>query len=280
MVARNDFMCVVDESSRLKNNKSVTTKTLLILAEYFRYRLVLSGTPMPNSELELWGQISFVRPDLLPRSFYAFRNTYAHLERNGQRMVMSGQYMSRYEMSEILSKGWKYAISPENRQKLMDEISPVTHWVKKHEALDLPEKVDEVREVALSAKEWLAYEEMRDYLITEIEGTEITAQVALAKLMKLRQATSGFFYSETGDVVEIGKSSKLSELEEVLDELGSQQVIIWVQFHHEVETVTRLLIDKYGTNSVATLYSETLNRDSSINKFKNGEVRYLSLIHI
>lgn len=275
LIMGSQFMCVLDESSRLKNNKSITTKTLLALADCFCYRVIASGTPMPNSELELWGQIHFVRPYLLPNSFYAFRNTYFHFERNGQTMSAPGRYVTRYEMREILSKGWKYAITLESRRRLMGEISPVTHWVKKHEALDLPEKVDEIREMELSAKEQTAYDEMRDFLITEIEGTEIAAQVALTKLMKLRQATSGFFYSGTGDAVEIGKSSKLKELDEILEELGEQPVIIWVQFHHEVHVIEKLIVDKYGRDQVVTLYSDTKDRDDSINRFKNGNVQYL-----
>ena len=275
LIQTHNFMCVLDESSRLKNNKSVTTKTLLHLAEEFKYRVIASGTPMPNSELELWGQIRFIHPDALHSSFYGFRNTYFHLERNGRVMQMSGQYMTRDAMREILSSGWKYVISLENRRRLMDEIKPFTHWVKKKDALDLPEKVDEVREVVLNAKEQKAYDEMKDFLVTEIEGTEIAVQVALAKLMKLRQATAGFFYSETGKAVEIGNATKIKELEEILEELGDQQVIIWVQFHQEVEKIERLISEKYGADKVVTLYSETKDKDGSINKFKNNEARYL-----
>ncbi|HRZ15787.1 MAG TPA: DEAD/DEAH box helicase [Candidatus Omnitrophota bacterium] len=271
----NSFMCVLDESSRLKNNKSVTTKTLLELTEYFRYRIIASGTPMPNSEAELWGQIRFVSPYLLHKSFYAFRNSYFHLERYGERKYLNGQFVSKHEMREILSQGWKYTITAENRRRLMEEVSPVTHWVKKSEALDLPEKIDEVREVELSAKEWTAYEEMRDFLITEIEGHEIAAQVVLAKLMKLRQATSGFFYSESGEAVPIDRPSKLKELEEILEELGNQQVIIWVQFHEEVRVIEKMISEKYGADQVTTLYSGTKDRDESINRFKSGSVRYL-----
>jgi SNF2 family DNA or RNA helicase len=274
-IQSHNCMCVLDESSRLKNNKSVTTKTLLRLAEDFKYRIIASGTPMPNSELELWGQVRFIRPDVLHSSFYAFRNTYFHLERNGRAMRMSGQYMTKETMREILSSGWRYVISLENRKRLMDEINPFTHWVKKKDALDLPEKVDEVREIILNAKEQKAYDEMKDFLVTEIEGTEIAVQVALAKLMKLRQATAGFFYSETGEVVEIGNATKLKELEEILEELGDQPVIIWVQFHQEVEAIHRLISQKYGADKVATLYSKTKDKDGSINKFKTNQVRYL-----
>jgi len=275
LIRTHNFMCVLDESSRLKNNKSITTKTLLELADDFRYRIVASGTPMPNSELELWGQVRFIQPDVLPTSFYAFRNIYFHLERYGQVMHLTGQYVSRDQMREYLSSGWKYVISPESRRRLMQEIKPFTDWVKKEEALDLPEKIDEVREVELNAKEQKAYDEMRDFLITEIEGEEITAQVALAKLMKLRQATAGFFYSETGEAVEIGHATKLKELEEILEELGPQPVIIWVQFHHEVRVIEKMISEKYGADQVATLYSETKDKEDSINRFKNSQVRYL-----
>jgi SNF2 family DNA or RNA helicase len=268
-------MCVLDESSRLKNNKSITTKTLLNLAEYFKYRIIASGTPMPNSELELWGQVNFIQPWALLQSFYAFRNTYFHLERNGRVMHMNGQYLSRDEMRKYLSTGWKYTITPESRYQLMSVIKPFAHWVKKQDALDLPEKIDQIREVILNAKEQKAYDEMEEYLITEIEGTEITAQVALAKLMKLRQATAGFFYSSTGEVAEIGTATKLKELEEILEELGHQPVIIWVQFHHEVRVIEKLIAEKYGADQVATLYAETKDKDDSINRFKNSQVRYL-----
>lgn len=275
LVRSYDFMCVIDESSRLKNNKSLTTKTLLGLSEYFRYRIIASGTPMPNSELELWGQINFVHPYILHNSFYAFRNTYFHLERNGKTMFMQGQYMTRERMRDILSRGWKYTITLQNRQKIMDIIKPFTHWVKKEEAVDLPEKVDEVREVVLNARERKAYDEMKRDLITEIKGKEITAQVTLAKLMKLRQATSGFFYDEDGRVVEIGRSSKLKELEEILEELGPQQVIVWVEFHHEVRVIQKLISEKYGQDRVATLYADTKDKEDSIFKFKTNQVQYL-----
>ena len=275
LISDYEFMCVLDESSRLKNHKSVTTKTLLNLVDAFEYRMIASGTPMPNSELELWGQINFIQPFMLHKSFYAFRNSHFHLERNGQVMHLRGRFITRDEMREILSSGWRYVISSDQRRQLMDRIKPFTHWVKKEEALDLPEKVEEAREIVLSQKEQKAYDEMEEFLITEIEGTEIAVQAALAKLMKLRQATAGFFYSETGESVEIGRATKLKELEDILDELGPQPVIIWIQFHHEVRAVQKLITDKYGAGKAVTLYSETKDKEDSISKFQSGQAQYL-----
>ncbi len=272
LIKTHQFMCILDESSRLKNNKSKTTKTLLSLAEYFKYRIIASGTPMPNSELELWGQINFIQPETFHKSFYAFRNTYFHLERNGM-IRMGNRYMSKDELRGIFSEGWKYAITDESREALMNEIKPITHWVKKEEALDLPEKIDELRDVTLTPQERRAYKEMENMLITEIDGIEVTAQIALTKLMKLRQVTSGFLYSEKGESLPIGKSSKVKELGNVLEELGKQQVIIWVQFKHEVQVIERLIREKFG--SVTTLYSGTKDREEAIRQFQQNEVQYL-----
>ncbi len=267
-----DFMCVLDESSRLKNNKSITTKTLLDLSEHFRFRIIASGTPMPNSEMELWGQMSFLAKGVLHRSFYGFRNTFFHLERGSQKLF--GQNLSPNVMRQLMMQGWKYGITSENRQSLMSIIKPYAHWVKKEDALDLPEKINEIREAVLDNKEKKAYNEMKKNLLVEIGETTIIAQTALTKLMKLRQATSGFFYNAERAAVETGRS-KLNVLKELLEELGNKQVIIWIEFKYEAASLQKELASKYGQDQVESLYSETLDKDSVIKRFQEGGCRFL-----
>ena len=274
MIARYPFMCVLDESSRLKNNKSMTTKALIGLAPLLRHRLILSGTPMPNSELELWGQVRFVQPEAFDKSFYQFRNKFFHLERMGEQMLTQGKIVTRMMMRQIMMQGWKYTITDFNRKHLMHKIAPFTHWMKKKDALELPEKVDQYREISLSGPEIAAYREMKDYLVTEIGGQMIAAQVALTKMMKLRQVTSGFMYDEGHQARQIG-NSKLNELEDVLEELGDQQVLIFAQFHFEIDSIKALIAKKYGADQVATLYAETEDREDSISRFQKNQVKCL-----
>lgn len=274
-ILRQPTMGALDESSRLKNNKSLTTKLLLDLAPYFKNRLVLSGTPCPNSETELWAQIKFVNQTILPNSFYAFRNIFFHLERNGQ--VQHGGSYSGMALRELFSRGWKYSITAQNREKLMRQIAIVCDWVKKEDALDLPEKIDEFRLVTLGAKEQKAYNEMKRHFIAEIEqesgvAKQVWVNVALAKTMKLRQCTGGFMYDEKKAAVPLG-DTKLKELYAVLEELGPKQAIIWAQFHHEIEML------EYRINrdiaAADTLYANTADKEKSIRDFQNGEIRYL-----
>lgn len=283
LLAAYPFMLVVDESSRLKSHNSATTKALLKLAPYARHRIIASGTPAPNSELEFWAQANFVAPGTYPASFFQFRNTYFHLGRGAQVMATQGRVMTRAVMQDIFRSGWKYDITPANRAALLKRLEPFAHWVKKEEALDLPEKIDEVRSVRLNPNERKAYNAMRQHLVAEIktgrklagqvETETITAEVALAKLMKLRQATSGFMYTESHDALRPGRSSKMRELADVLEELGSQQVIIWVQFHEEVDAITAAL--RAEGKTYTTLYAGTDDREASIKAFQQGEAQYL-----
>src|SRR3989338_2418144 len=263
-----NFMCVLDESQKLRNHKSIISKTMMDLSGYFKHRIILSGSPMPNSEMEIYTQISFLDKSILPKSFYEFRNIYFQFERNGK--TITGQTYSRQALRELLMRGWKYTITPTNREKLMKQIAPICHWVKKEDVLpNLPEQVFEIRDVFLSDGELSCYKNMRRDLIAEIAGKEIVAQVAIAKIQKLRQATRGFMYDESGNSHEIGQS-KFNILLEILEELGNQQVIIVCQYRHEIKKIEEYLKDK-----CVTLYSETDDKDLAIKKFKTNEAKYL-----
>ena len=279
-------MAVLDESSKIKNHSAITTKHLLAIRSLFDLRVVMSGTPAPNDESEYWAQLEFVRPGLLWGSFNKFRRTYFYLRgRNGQAINTQGMVLSRQVMSDLYSKqGAEYAITDDSRRKLFETIGPWIHAAKKEECLDLPEQVDEVRLVQMGQRQKVAYNQMKRHLVAEIEGQDVVAQVALAKLMKLREITSGFAISENQEIVET-ECPKLTELEEILDELGDRQVIIWGNFTYEIEKIKDALerrtnaqnLDRGDgeSNGVVTLFGGTKDREKSINDFINGKARYL-----
>jgi len=255
-------MVVLDESSKIRNPKARITKTLLHNRDNFKYRIVMSGTPAPNSPEEYWSQIKFIS-NVLPDSFYRFRNLYMKLDRNGQ----EAGYVHPMKLGEMFRKGFKYVLKDQDR--FMNEIRPVCFWAKKSECLDLPDEVDVVREVTLSPAQMRVYKDMQRHMVAEI-GNQITvATVALTKLMRLRQLSAGFAVDTMGEIAELSDNAKLNELLSVLEELGDKQVIIWIQFKKEVEVISRHL------KSFVTLYSETKDRDKAIEEFKSGKAQYL-----
>lgn len=265
-------LLVIDESSKMKNHKAKTTKTILQLRHHARYRIVMSGSPAPNSPQEYWAQMLFLNDYVFNKSFFAFRNNYFHLARNGQVMSLHGQVMTRDLMRSIMQKGFKYEITQESLKRLMLRIEPFVFRARKEDCLDLPEQLDEVRRVELTGEQARVYKEMKRDLIAEFKGSFVTAPVALTRLIKLRELAAGFAIDTDGKTVDIGESAKLTELDAVLDELGSQQVIIWCNFHWENEKIQELLAAKGKTFS--TLYAGTKDKDESIQFFKAGVSQY------
>ena len=66
---------IVDESHRLQDPNSKTTIALMHLLKSSRHCIMMSGTPMPNCQKNLFPQLHILRPDLFP-SWLQFRDRY------------------------------------------------------------------------------------------------------------------------------------------------------------------------------------------------------------
>jgi SNF2 family DNA or RNA helicase len=64
---------ILDESQAIKNPSSYITKAVMQLNT--RHRLVLTGTPLENSTMDLWSQMTFINPGLLGTQHF-FRNEF------------------------------------------------------------------------------------------------------------------------------------------------------------------------------------------------------------
>jgi len=266
-IAERRFQVVVlDESSRIKSYRSQTTKAGLALAGFrlrgspYRCptpavrRYALSATPAPNTPEEWWPQIAFVcGPEQMPFStnFYCFRAAFFHRVPLG----LTGQALWRFRES----------MRPEFEAKL----KPWVDVVRKRDALDLPEQIHQVRDVTLSEAEQRTYDDFRRDLVLRFKDVEILGDSVLKEIMKLRQLTSGFCYTDTG-AVRIG-DSKLRELLSLLEEIGKDEsVIVWSVFSEEKEQILAAL----GKRAVA-LYGKTKDREAVIDDFTTGRAKVL-----
>jgi SNF2 family DNA or RNA helicase len=268
MVKAGDFLCCADESSRASNPKAITTRNLLLLKDHFRSRICLSGTPCSQSDIQWWPQITFLKSGILHESFYGFKNTYFHLQRGRAVLPLGGQTKDIY--SNLFSKGWKLSITPDRRSRLFDRLRSIVIWRDIDSCLDLPPEVDEFRKVEMEEDQARAYKQMKAACVAEISGHAIIAQVALTKLMKLRQITSGFAHSPDGNAIRLPVNPKLNELKELLEELGNEQAIIFVNFKAEVADIKSVL----GEEAVV-LDGDTHDKAGTIEAFRNGKSRYL-----
>lgn len=243
-------MVMVDESSKIKDFRSQITKTIIGYTDLVSFVYLFSGTPAPNNELEYWPQMRVVNPALLGRSYYSFRNKFCYSSGFG---------------------GYTWKMNPAKKEEFLEKIGLRSRVIRKEDVLDLPERTFNVRSVYLSSTERQAYREMEKDLITELDGVKILAVSAAVKIMKLREATSGFMIGEDGEIKKTGES-KFKELVNLLDEIGNHQVIIWNHFHYEGDVLERTLKSAHRIDG--TVHSQMV-KDQRVRDFMEGKVQYL-----
>jgi SNF2 family DNA or RNA helicase len=263
---------IVDESSKIKNPKSQITKLVLALSGFnlrgssyqsdwiVPHRYCLSGTPAPNSELEYWPQVKCVTGPGnkgFNDNFYAFRNRYFRNIFQGK-MTQAQKWLLKRTLED----------NRDAKTDLITCMAPWVHVVRKEDALDLPDKVAEVRSIDLSKTEQDAYDQMEADCVLRFADEDVLAVNAISEIMKLRQLTSGFCYGEQGSY-RTG-SSKAEAMAEVLEEIGSHQVIIWANFIEETNFIRAALGDE-----CRAVYGGCDDRDAAILAFKSGEAKYL-----
>jgi SNF2 family DNA or RNA helicase len=210
---------VLDEAHRIKNRTSKQAKATVKIGAWARRRYLLTGTPMPNSPLELFNQIKFLDPLILGTSYYGFRDRYA---------VMGG-----YQGYQVV--GWK------NLDELANRISKISYSVKKKDCLDLPDKVYKEYRLPMSEMQGKTYRQMAETLVAEVDGKTITVDVILAKLTKLRQITAGFLYADDASL-RFKVNPKLIKLLEILEDIiTDHKVVIWTVFDEEVKMIEEML---------------------------------------
>lgn len=173
-------LLVLDESSAVKNHRADQTKAVIQIRRRCGRVVLLNGTPIANSPLDMFAQGLVMDPDILGcPSYLYFRSKYA-----------------------VLKPGASYAqiIGWQNLEDMTRRFAPHVIRRLKQDCIDLPPKLPPIiLDVTLSETEWKIYKEMRDQMITWLADNAVsTSAQAAVKTLRLAQITSGFL----GGVVE------------------------------------------------------------------------------
>lgn len=262
-VKRHDCLVVVDESSRIKNADAARTKKTIRCGDSADYRMILTGTPITQGLIDLFGQFRFLGEHIIGlKSFFVFRNMYC---------IMGG-----FQGKKVLGY--------QREEELMDRLAPYVYQVKKEECLDLPDKVYRKLEVLPTKEQVLAMKELKDFFETEQNGDILTVSTVLDRMTRFQQILGGNFpfATEEGtfDVKPIeGKNPKMDAMLEDIEDLPKDaKVIIWARFRPEIDQISKRLRELYGEGSVIEYHggvSES-ERKASIPRFqdKSHESRF------
>lgn len=237
------FMCVVDESSRIKNWKAARTKTVCKVGGWAEFRLILTGTPVTQGLEDLFGQFLFLNAKIIDcKNYFVFRNKYC---------VMGG-----FQGKQIL--GYQF------KEDLLNKIAPFTDYVTKEQCLDLPEQVyPEPISVKPTDEQKRVMKQMKQEYLMEDQGREITVSTVLERTLRYQQVIGGTFPYEEADgtyktVPISGNNPKLdATLEYIGDIPDNAKVIVWARFVPEIGYLIEALRETYGESSTVGFYGAT-----------------------
>lgn len=226
-------MVVVDESHKIKGVRSNASMLLARVTDYVKRRVILTGTVMPHSPLDVFAQWRFLEP-------YAFGHTLASGE--VRRATASG-FRGRF----AIMGGWmgKEVIGYTNLDVMQNIMSKNAIVARKEEALDLPKTTTVTVPVLLSAAEKQAYKDMADNLVINLPQMTATANNRLTQMLRLRQITSGYVPDDMGQMRQVGKSKVDTITSLVHDSLtGEKRIVIFAYFTDEIALLTTSLARK------------------------------------
>lgn len=206
-------LLIIDESTKLKSHKSQRSKILRTQIPPVKRRWALTGTPTPNSIMDLWNQIRHLDDgERLGRSFDQFKKTFFH----------PTDYM-----------GYNWDANPGTEERVQEKISDITITLRSSDWLtDVPDAAIEDVEIIMGAELTAKYKEFEKELILQLRDTvEITAANAAALVSKLLQFTGGAVYDANREVHFI-HDLKLRALGRIVKQTKGS-VLVACAFQHE-----------------------------------------------
>lgn len=223
-----------DESHFIKTPDAKRTKLVVNAGRKTVRRRILSGTPVPNSPFDIYSQIKFLDPDFWERhgigSFTAFRSEFG--------VYQVGHASGGCEFPQL--------VAFRNVPRIYDMIQPITSRVMKDDVLTLPPKLYSKRYVEMLPNQQRIYDQLRDELYADIgDGSHVSAQLAIVKMLRLQQVACGYVPADDDGEPRLlcieGENPLIKELNDVLDEAGNQQTIIWHRFRMDGEQISETL---------------------------------------
>src|SRR5688572_16894050 len=239
---------VLDEAQHIKNRQ--TQNAQAVKAIRGRNRIVLTGTPIENSVLDLWSIFDFLMPGYLGSAT---------------------DFKERYEVPIAREN------NAEAKARLARRIRPfLLRRLKSEVAKDLPEKIEQVSFCELTAEQQEVYKQVLESSRQEIskavgtQGLQKSRMVILTALLRLRQVCCDLRLLKLEKATETnsGKVELFAELlQEVID--GGHRVLVFSQFTE----MLALLKAHLAEQEIAFSYLDGSTRDRQrvVEEFQTAE---------
>ena len=246
-------MLVVDELSSFKNWQAKRFKSLMKVRPKVKRVVGLTGTPSSNGLMDLFAEFKLL--DM------------------GERL---GRFISQYRLNFFKPDRmngpivYTYKLLPGAEERIYNRISDITISMKGTDYLEMPELISTEYMVHLDPDEKEKYEALKNELVLQLPGGEITAANAASLSGKLCQLANGAIYDDDGSV-NVFHDKKLDALEDLIEAANGKPVMVAYWFKHDLARITERLT-KLGVNF------QKIDSDASIKAWNAGQLQ-VGLIH-
>ncbi|MDF2804342.1 MAG: putative protein p41 [Anaerocolumna sp.] len=246
-------MVVIDELSSFKSSKAKRFRALRKVRPYFKRIVGLTGTPAPNSLIDLWPQLYLLDGGKrLGKTISSYKE----------------QYFTPGNRNQFVVYNWNLKEGAE--EAIHNKLSDICISMKAEDYLNMPERIDNEININLPERIINKYKHLEKDLVLELREDDITASNAAVLTNKLLQMSNGAIYSENHDVVEIHEE-KLKALLDIIEAANGKPVLVFYSFKHDFDRIKSFLKSK-------KISATGLEDSKDIKKWNEGKIPVL-LVH-
>ncbi|TPG64377.1 DEAD/DEAH box helicase [Hymenobacter nivis] len=246
---------ILDESQAIKNPSSTTSQAVRQL--HSKHRLILTGTPVENSTMDLWSQMSFINPGLL-----------------GTQAFFRKEFLKPIEQHRDEGR----------TRRLHALIKPfILRRHKEQVAKELPAKTEQLSYCDMTPEQAQAYEETKSFYRNKIlqnldeHGPASTQFLLLQGLTRLRQMAN---HPHLADPTYTHESGKLREVLRMVRNVVAEghKVLVFSQFVQHLALVRAALDERQLP--YAYLDGNTRDRAAEVARFQENDALQIFLISL
>lgn len=249
---------ICDESHRIKAPGSKVSRFLALLGKRVDNKYILTGTPLGNSPLDIYGQYRFIDPSIFGTNF--------------------GSFMSKYAYTRTLDTGVAVVDTKrKNPYKNLDDLKEKMYSIAFNVNVD--QDLPEVQHVDvcynIPPKTLEIYNKIRNDGVIMLKDKFVQAKNVLGVMITLQEVASGFVGTKSLDdprkqqITEID-NNRLKTLENLLLGLDPDEpIVIFTKFRHDVSSISKLL------DSIGRTHAELSGSANELSKWQEGKAAVL-----
>ncbi len=243
-------LLICDEAHFLKNPKAKRTKAVHSIKDKFKYRILLTGTPILNRPVELYSLLNIVRPGEWGSFMW---------------------YAKRYCNATKGYWGWDFSGSS-NEEELKEKLEPIMIRRLKEDVLDeLPSKIYQEVRLEMTNSTKVKYDkildDLRDYLI-EYKGYSDRAA---------DKAVRAEVFVRINELRQLVIEDKISALNSIIEGMNGDKIIVFSDY----VTPLKKIHEAYPKSSVIFSGEQSLEeRREVIQKFQTDDKIKIFLVLI